>query len=128
ARPGLPASPPRPRLHAVRRAPAGGASASTLSLRPGLMSKPKKSPQRWVCRACGATSNGWFGKCPTCDAWNSIEEEVVAPAPGERPTGPAKVIASTEAQTVVDRQPRRPCGLGEVDRVLGGGLVPGSVV
>ena len=92
------------------------------------MSKVKKAQARWVCQACGATTTGWFGKCPTCDAWNSIEEEVAAPPPGERPAGPAKVVASTDAQTIVDEQPRRPCGMGEVDRVLGGGLVPGSVV
>ncbi|MFY0540081.1 DNA repair protein RadA [Nannocystis pusilla] len=92
------------------------------------MSKVKKPQQRWVCQACGAVTTGWFGKCPSCDAWNSIEEEVAAPSPGERPAGPGKVVASTEAQTIVDRQPRRPCGMGEVDRVLGGGLVPGSVV
>ncbi len=92
------------------------------------MSKVKKTQARWVCQACGAATSGWFGKCPTCDAWNTIEEEVAAPPPGERPAGPAKVVASTEAQTIVDEQPRRPCGMGEVDRVLGGGLVPGSVV
>jgi DNA repair protein RadA/Sms len=92
------------------------------------MSKLKKPQQRWVCQACGAVSTGWFGKCPTCDAWNSIEEETPAPAPGERPSGRASVVPSTDAQTIVDQQPRRPCGMGEVDRVLGGGLVPGSVV
>lgn len=92
------------------------------------MSKVKKTQPRWLCQACGAATSGWFGKCPTCDAWNTIEEEIVAPPPGERPAGQARVVASTEAQTIVDQQPRRPCGLGEVDRVLGGGLVPGSVV
>jgi DNA repair protein RadA/Sms len=92
------------------------------------MSKAKKSSPRWVCQACGAVTSGWFGKCNTCDAWNSIEEELPAPAPGERKTGAARVVASTDAQTEVDTQPRRPCGLNEVDRVLGGGLVPGSVV
>lgn len=92
------------------------------------MSKLKKTQQRWVCQACGAVTTGWFGKCPTCDAWNSIEEETPAPAPGERPSGRASVVPSTDAQTIVDQQPRRPCGMGEVDRVLGGGLVPGSVV
>lgn len=95
------------------------------------MSKPKKAQPRWVCQACGAVTGGWFGKCPTCDAWNTIEEERPAPQPGERPgagAGAAKVVASTEAQTIVDQQPRRPCGMHEVDRVLGGGLVPGSVV
>lgn len=92
------------------------------------MSKPKKAAQRWVCQACGAVSSGWFGKCPSCEAWNSIELELPPPNPGERPAGSSVVVASTDAQTQVDSQPRRPCGLAEVDRVLGGGLVPGSVV
>ena len=57
------------------------------------MSKLKKPQQRWVCQACGAVTTGWFGKCPTCDAWNSIEEEAPAPAPGERPSGAFTGIA-----------------------------------
>lgn len=92
------------------------------------MSKAKRVAPRWVCQNCGAVSTGWFGKCPACDAWNSIEQELAPPAPGERPSGHSVVVASTDAQTQVDSQPRRPCGLAEVDRVLGGGLVPGSVV
>jgi len=92
------------------------------------MSKAKRAPPRWVCQACGAVTSGWFGKCPSCEAWNSIESELPAPSPGERPVGASGVVASTDAQTQVDSQPRRPCGMGEVDRVLGGGLVPGSVV
>lgn len=92
------------------------------------MSKPKKLAARWVCQACGAVTGGWYGRCPTCDAWNTIEEEQPVPAPGARPAGQARVVASTDAQTEVDNQPRRPCGMNEVDRVLGGGLVPGSVV
>ena len=92
------------------------------------MSKAKKVAPRWVCQACGAVTGGWYGRCPTCDAWNTVEEEHPAPTPGERPAGHARVVASTDAQTEVDNQPRRPCGMNEVDRVLGGGLVPGSVV
>ncbi len=92
------------------------------------MSKPKKPATRWACQACGAVTGGWYGRCPTCEAWNTIEEEHPAPSPGERPAGHARVVASTDAQTEVDNQPRRPCGMAEVDRVLGGGLVPGSVV
>ena len=92
------------------------------------MSKAKRVAPRWVCQNCGAVSTGWFGKCPACDAWNSIEQELAPPNPGERPAGSSVVVASTDAQTQVDSQPRRPCGLAEVDRVLGGGLVPGSVV
>lgn len=92
------------------------------------MGKARKQASRWVCQGCGAVTGGWYGRCPTCEAWNTIEEELPAPSPGERPVGQARVVASTEAQVEVDSQPRRPCGMPEVDRVLGGGLVPGSVV
>lgn len=97
------------------------------------MAKPKKSTSRWVCRACGAVVGGWYGRCPTCEAWSTIEEEQDA-GPPERvlldkaPSSAPRVVASTVAQTEVEQAPRRPCGIAEVDRVLGGGLVPGSVV
>ncbi|MEZ4448023.1 MAG: DNA repair protein RadA [Nannocystaceae bacterium] len=99
------------------------------------MAKVQKKPTtRWQCKACGATVNGWFGRCPSCDAWNTIEEEVSAPLGGDRvvlaaaPSHSPRVIASTAAMAEVEGAPRRPCGIDEVDRVLGGGLVPGSVV
>jgi DNA repair protein RadA/Sms len=97
------------------------------------MAKAKKAASRWVCRACEAIVGGWYGRCPTCEAWGSIEEETAAGPPervvlGSNPSAAPRVIASTTAQTEVDQAPRRPCGLAEVDRVLGGGLVPGSVV
>ena len=87
-----------------------------------------KSASQWVCTACGATPRGWFGKCPSCAAWNTIEERA--------PAGPVdRVVLSTTAATsavaVTDVEqdvPRVVTGIGEVDRVLGGGLVPGSVV
>lgn len=84
---------------------------------------------RWGCTACGAELTGWFGKCPECAAWNTVEE-VAEPTSGDRvvlaPSGTAPV-ASTEA-AATDDAPRCMSGVGEVDRVLGGGLVAGSVV
>ncbi|MCB9567361.1 MAG: DNA repair protein RadA [Myxococcales bacterium] len=96
--------------------------------------KSKKTSSRWVCNACGATHSGWYGRCPSCGEWNTIEEEAAPPEGGDRvvlhstPSHAPRVVASTAAQAEVDGAPRRPCGIGEVDRVLGGGLVPGSVV
>lgn len=98
--------------------------------------KAKASASQWVCQACGATTSGWYGRCPSCGAWNSIEEELAvdhqAGISGDRIVlekgAKARVIPSTQAQSEVDAQPRRLCGLSEVDRVLGGGLVPGSVI
>jgi DNA repair protein RadA/Sms len=93
------------------------------------MSKPKKVASRWVCRTCSATTSGWFGRCPSCESWNTVVEEQAPPPPtSERAAAPARVVTSTRAQHEVDNQPRRSCGMPEVDRVLGGGLVPGSVV
>ncbi|MCX4247368.1 DNA repair protein RadA [Paraliomyxa miuraensis] len=90
-------------------------------------SKPKR---QWVCSACAAVSSQWFGQCPDCRAWNTLEEQIEAPVGdgrvvlSQRPAAPIPVTRADE----IDEGPRRSCGIGEVDRVLGGGLVPGSVV
>ena len=79
------------------------------------------------CTDCGATSPKWAGRCPSCDAWNSLVEDVDTPEPG------ASVPMSASALPVpisdVDAQFAQPqsTGIAELDRVLGGGLVPGSV-
>jgi DNA repair protein RadA/Sms len=94
------------------------------------MAKPPKPKRRWVCSACGGTTSQWFGQCPECRAWNTLEEQL------ERPAGEGRVVLSRHPSAPIpitradeiDEGPRRSCGIGEVDRVLGGGLVPGSVV
>ena len=82
----------------------------------------------YVCGGCGYQSPRWLGRCPDCGAWNSLLEEVPAasPAPGaERGLLPAVVtLADVEAGS----EERIVTGLGEFDRVLGGGLVRGSLV
>ncbi len=88
----------------------------------------KKPSVVHVCQQCGHQSPKWLGKCPSCGEWNSLVEERPRPAPnpdrpgfvGERP------IPITEVSS--DDAPRRPCGIGELDRLLGGGIVVGSVV
>ena len=81
------------------------------------------------CQECGATAPRWAGRCGGCGAWNSLVEEVDAPAPranGRRVAGlhePAVPIA----EVVADGSAARATGVAELDRVLGGGLVPGSV-
>ena len=80
------------------------------------------------CSSCGGTSPQWAGQCPTCGEWNTLAEEAVR-AVG-RPVG-AAVSAGEPALLVADvpTEERRPVATGveELDRVLGGGLVPGSV-
>lgn len=75
------------------------------------------------CRECGYQSVRWLGRCPGCGEWHTFEEE----SPG--PTGPPSVEPPrpiTEVAAV--GEPRVAIGIAEMDRVLGGGLVPGSVV
>jgi DNA repair protein RadA/Sms len=78
------------------------------------------------CGGCGAGAPKWAGRCPTCDEWNTLVEEV------ERPASAPSAGASTErAVPIVEVDAHewaaRPTGVSELDRVLGGGLVPGSV-
>ena len=88
-----------------------------------------KAKLQYVCQNCGYGSPKWLGKCPSCGEWNTFVEEVQAPPPGGavRRPGPAAVpIPVTEIPD--SQEPRIPTGRGELDRVLGGGLVPGSMV
>lgn len=77
--------------------------------------------------ACGATSPKWQGRCPSCGDWNSLQEELAQPRL-------RRVLRSQAGETLSlaaiapSREGRGRSGLAEVDRVLGGGLVPGSVV
>ncbi|MFP4002912.1 MAG: DNA repair protein RadA [Alphaproteobacteria bacterium] len=90
----------------------------------------------YVCTACGAVSARWAGRCEACGEWNTIEEEAarageaapnVSLASGGAVTGGRKLeFSSLEGRT--EDTPRRATGIAELDRVLGGGLVPGSVV
>ncbi len=81
----------------------------------------------YVCRDCGATQPKWLGKCPACGGWSTLEEEVAqkSAASGARVVVP-KILSLSEIDT--GKTPRTPTGSGELDRVLGGGLVPGSVI
>ncbi len=100
----------------------------------------------YSCTECGAQSAQWHGRCPACEAWNTLVEERVAPAAraGARGRGGAKSAGSRGAGGGRERRPtlaarplrevgaapieRMSTGIGELDRVLGGGIVPGSVV
>ena len=85
----------------------------------------------YVCQQCGAAFPKWAGKCDDCGAWNTLLESA-APAP-RRSVGlrgvdetPARIVDADEV--VAEAEGHRPLGIGELDRALGGGLVPGSVV
>jgi len=84
----------------------------------------------FVCSECGNVSRKWMGKCPECDSWNTMEEQEEEPLAVSK--GHRSVVASSRAERLVDTElptyMRSKTGMGELDRVLGGGLVQGSVV
>jgi DNA repair protein RadA/Sms len=86
---------------------------------------------RFFCTDCGHESSKWLGQCPGCGAWNSYSEEPRA-AKTSSSRAPRRPATGARARPVTDAAatatPRVPSGLDGVDRVLGGGLVPGSLV
>ena len=80
------------------------------------------------CAECGLTVAKWVGRCPECQAWGSISETSLLPASGRATAGPVSAPARRIAEVDVEAARARPTGIGELDRVLGGGLVPGAVV
>jgi DNA repair protein RadA/Sms len=94
-----------------------------------------RTQSRYVCQSCGAAVVRWEGQCRTCGDWNTLVETVVRESSrpralkgSTRGPGAATPVALSAAGAVEDDELRRPVGIGELDRVLGGGLVAGSVV
>jgi DNA repair protein RadA/Sms len=91
-----------------------------------------KNATVYRCTACGATANQWYGKCPKCGEFGTVAEQAAAPAtPGLRSTAKASppIRQARRVSEVVTGAPvqRMSTGIGEFDRVLGGGLVAGQV-
>jgi DNA repair protein RadA/Sms len=101
-----------------------------------------KVKTKYVCNECGAESAQYFGKCSFCGSWNSLVEQVSTPATttplktavgtvarASRRTDSPQALASLTLPQISDHpQTRLPSGFAELDRVLGGGIVPGSLV
>jgi DNA repair protein RadA/Sms len=90
-----------------------------------------KSTSTFTCQSCGAAHPRWSGKCDDCGAWNTIvEESAAAPAPGANgrplPKGRASKLVGLKGEMAAP--PRIETGITELDRVAGGGLVPGSAI
>lgn len=96
------------------------------------MASRRPAPPAFVCTECGWTTAKWVGRCGECQQWGTVQEQatqtgisrpqVTALAPAaERAARPITTISTTEA-------PRRTSGVGEFDRVLGGGIVPGAAI
>ena len=94
-----------------------------------------KARNVFVCQECGAQAPKWMGRCTECGAWSSLVEERVA-EPATAPAGgnrygalvPGGGAAKLYAEVEVSATARMSTGIGELDRVLGGGIVPGSMV
>lgn len=86
----------------------------------------------YVCQQCGAQTPKWAGQCPNCKAWNSLVEEIQETRNKRQGTkshfSAAKTVRLSELQLEKGHFVRRSTGSSEFDRVLGGGIVPGSVV
>ncbi|MDW7656546.1 MAG: DNA repair protein RadA, partial [Bacillota bacterium] len=97
-----------------------------------------KGKSKYTCSECGHESHGWMGRCPGCGAWNTLVEEPVVTrpltgrgnwalaAPPQTTSGNSPVIKLS--QVPAEDQPRLSSKLSELDRVLGGGYVRGSLV
>ena len=93
-----------------------------------------KSKTLYVCSQCGYETPRWMGKCPDCGSWNTLEEQEAGPSSGRIDEKKLKRAPGSDAEAVrVDQIPdetaeRRSSGIAELDRVLGGGVVDGSLV
>jgi DNA repair protein RadA/Sms len=84
-----------------------------------------KAALQFACTECGYSAGRWFGKCPGCDAFGTLVGEV-PPAAAGTAAGPRPVLRLVDVETA--EAARIPTGVAELDRVLGGGLVPASLV
>ncbi len=91
------------------------------------------SPQAktvFICTECGYESAKWLGKCPGCNAWNTLEEEIISTSKNKADItriGGLKAAATPLSKINISSEPRYITGIDELDRVLGGGIVKGSV-
>ena len=95
------------------------------------MSSTQKLKTLYVCTSCDAQSPKWSGQCFECQSWGTLEESAVPGAQGSSSPTQRKVAPSTVAPLADVRTssyPRVVTGIGELDRVLGGGIVPGSAI
>ncbi|MBC7550705.1 MAG: DNA repair protein RadA, partial [Cellulomonas sp.] len=90
----------------------------------------RPSRPSYRCAECGWTAAKWVGRCGVCQAWGSVAEDAGpgGAAPRTTATPPARTPARPGGEIDVEASRARPTGVDELDRVLGGGLVPGAVV
>jgi DNA repair protein RadA/Sms len=93
--------------------------------------KPRVARAIWRCQSCGHSETKWLGRCPVCQEWSSLIEEIETAAPSRPSAGGVSdgkaPVAITDVVEISARD-RRTSGIGELDRVLGGGMVAGCLV
>src|SRR3954453_10325117 len=111
-------------LHLPWRGAAGGEAVH----RQTYIRRVAKSTSIFSCSACGQETPKWHGRCPGCGEWNTIVESAVPSrqSPGRQAGRALRPVALADVQAPAVQ--RLSTGIGEFDRVLGGGLVPGSLV
>jgi len=82
----------------------------------------------FICQECGYESSGWLGKCPACNQWNTFIEETLGGKSGDKTDTGKKNIPISINEIVIDKEERYSTGMREMDRVLGGGVVKGSLI
>lgn len=91
-----------------------------------------KNKTVWFCSSCGNESPKWMGRCPACGEWNTMVEAPKESAPAARGKASVRVAGERKAQHIKEidysKEARISLGLTEIDRILGGGMVPGSLV
>ncbi len=87
---------------------------------------------QYICSECGTVSIKWSGQCPDCQSWNTLNEETVGATGADAARVRSHLAAPVEVRSLdnleFSEEPRQSTGIGELDRVIGGGLVPGSVI
>ena len=88
-----------------------------------------KEKQVFYCKECGYESAKWLGQCPGCHSWNAFVEEKITVGAQKHSSGKKNVVAPTSILEVTTADESRiKTNIGELDRVLGGGIVKGSLV
>lgn len=91
-----------------------------------------KTKTKFVCQECGYETTKWMGRCPSCSQWNTLVEEMETPAAGKGERRSFNENNNQQPQSITkiagDQEPRIKTSMEELNRVLGGGIVPGSLV
>src|SRR5512137_1768672 len=90
-----------------------------------------KSKTVFVCQNCGAESAKWIGRCPSCKEWNTYHEEIITPSSSRGSSfvcDQAKRKPELLDNIKADEKNRQKTGIPELDRILGGGMVSGSLI